>query len=143
MLEKSESTNPLQKNIETIQEIASRNFGLWNKALQTENPEEIAALYLIDATFLPTTSDEFKKGQYCAKKYFEHILKKNPTAKIIQEEIQILGTNCYLHSGMYNFEVGLSSDRQVVKARFSFLWKKDDQGKWKIVHHHSSVRPTG
>jgi len=44
---------------------------------------------------------------------------------------------------MYNFEVGPVDDRKVVEARFSFVWKKDDQGEWKIVHHHSSARPKG
>ena len=70
-------------------------------------------------------------------------LKKILGVEIIQEEVQTLGTDCYLHSGMYNFEVGPYDDRQVVEARFSFVWKKDDQGEWKIVHHHSSAKPKG
>jgi len=44
---------------------------------------------------------------------------------------------------MYDFKVGSGSDRQVVEARFSFVWKKDDNGVWKIVHHHSSAKPKG
>ena len=94
-----------------------------------------------DATFLPTTSGEFKKRQDGAEEYFEHFLIKNPRGKIIQEEVQTLGTECYLHSGMYNFEVGPVDDRKVVEARFSFIWKKNNQEEWKIVHHHSSARP--
>ena len=90
---------------------------------------------------MPTTSGEFKKGQKSAEEYFKHFLKKNPTGKITKEEIQTLRADCYLHFGMYNFEVGSGDDRQVVKARFSFVWKKDDQGEWKIVHHHSSAKP--
>ena len=43
----------------------------------------------------------------------------------------------FKHSGMNDFEVGSGSDRQVVEARFSFVWKKDDNGVWKIVHHHN------
>ena len=73
---------------------------------------------------------------------FEGITPPPESTEIIQEEVQTLGTDCYLHSGMYNFEVGLGDDRQVVEARFSFVWKKDDQGEWKIVHHHSSAKPT-
>jgi uncharacterized protein (TIGR02246 family) len=126
-----------------MQEIASRNFGLWNSALQTRCPKEVAGFYIADATFLPTTSGEFKEGQYGAEEYFENFLIKNPTGKIIQEEVQILGTDGYLHSGMYNFEVGPIDDRQVAEARFSFIWKKDNQGEWKIVHHHSSAKPKG
>ena len=72
---------------------------------------------------------------------FEGVTPPQESTEIIQEEVQTLGTDCYLHSGMYNFEVGPGDDRQVVEARFSFVWKKDDQGEWKIVHHHSSVKP--
>jgi hypothetical protein len=72
---------------------------------------------------------------------FEGVTPPQESTEIIQEEVQTLGTDCYLHSGMYNFEVGLDDDRQVVEARFSFVWKKNDQGEWKIVHHHSSVKP--
>ena len=42
---------------------------------------------------------------------------------------------------LLDFEVGPVDDRKVVEARFSFVWKKDDQGEWKIVHHHSSAKP--
>ena len=63
MLEKFEGVTPLQESTETMQEIASKNFGIWNDALQIRNPKEVAALYTADATFLPTVSGEFKKGQ--------------------------------------------------------------------------------
>jgi len=143
MLKKIKGVTPPQESTETMQEIASRNFNLWNSALKTGNPKEVAALYITYATFLPTTSGEFKKGQYGAEEYFEDFLIKNPRGKIIQEEVQTLGLDGYLHSGMYNFEVGPVDDRQVVEARFSFIWKKNNQGEWKIIHHHSSARPKG
>ncbi|MBA7516075.1 hypothetical protein ES705_08120 [subsurface metagenome] len=41
------------KSTETMQEIASRNFSIWNSAIQSGNPKEVAALYIADATFLP------------------------------------------------------------------------------------------
>ncbi len=69
---------------------------------------------------------------------FEGVTPPQESTEIIQEEVQTLGTDCYLHSEMYNFEVSPDDDRQVVEARFSFVWKKNDQGEWKIVHHHSS-----
>jgi hypothetical protein len=74
---------------------------------------------------------------------FEGVTPPQESTEIIQEEVQTLGADCYLHSGMYNFEVGPGDNRQVVEARFSFVWKKDDQGEWKIVHHHSSAKPKG
>jgi len=124
-----------------IKEIANKNFVLWNEALQTRDAKKVAALYTLDATFLPTVSGEFKKGQLGAEEYFQHFLQKNPVGKIIADEVQALGADYYLHSGMYNFEVGLEEKREAVKARFSFIWQCDNQGSWKILHHHSSVKP--
>lgn len=141
MPERSEGAIPPQENLEIIRRIAEENFSKWHDALQTKNPKKVAMIYAEGATFLPTVSEEFKKGQSGAAEYFKHFLEKNPTGEIIQEEIQTLGNDCYLHSGMYNFKIGPANDKQTVEARFSFVWKKDDQGEWKIIHHHSSVRP--
>jgi len=130
--------NTLQKE---MKEIAGANFIRWNQALKNPDPAHVADLYAEDATFLPTVSGEFKKGKSGAKSYFKHFLEKKPIGKIIQDETQILGSDCYLHSGMYNFELGPDDNRQVVEARFSFVWNRDQRGKWTIVHHHSSVKP--
>lgn len=140
MLEKIENKTPRERIEKSV---VDKNFSKWKDALQTKNPKKVAALYAENSTFLPTVSGEFKKGQSGAEEYFKHFLEKNPMGKIIQEEVQTLGIDCYLHSGMYNFEVGPDNKRQVVEARFTFAWEKDDQGEWKIVHHHSSVKPRG
>src|SRR4030042_2970346 len=79
------------------------------------------------------------RGKTMLEKY-EGVILPQESIKMIQEEVQTLGTDCYLHSGMYNFKVDPGDDRQVVEARFSFVWKKDDQGEWKTVHHHSSAK---
>jgi len=130
---------PPQEKI--FRETANNNFSRWSDALLTKDPAQVARLYAEDATFLPTVSGEFKKGQSGAETYFEHFLEKNPIGEIIQDEIQDLGPACYLHSGMYNFEVASDNNRQIVEARFSFVWKQNQQGEWRIVHHHSSVKP--
>lgn len=124
-----------------MKNIARQNFDMWNKALLTRDPQKVAELYTADSTFHPTVLGEFRKGHEGAKSYFHHFLEKNPSGKIIQDEVQVLSPDCYLHSGMYDFEVGPDNKREVVEARFTFVWKKDKKGNWKIVHHHSSVRP--
>lgn len=141
--------------MEQIRKIVQQNFSRWNDALKTRDPKKVTALYAKDATFLPTVSGEFKKGKKGVKEYFEHFLKKNPLGKIVDEKIQILGADCYLHSGLYNFELveeGESrnnlgtapwpkGNRKLLEARFSFVWRKNKRGKWEIIHHHSSIRP--
>ncbi|OQX00467.1 hypothetical protein BWK69_01335 [Candidatus Parcubacteria bacterium A4] len=139
-MEKLKDKSPSQE-IEKIEKIAQENFSRWNKSLLTKDPAKVAELYAKGATFLPTVSGEFKNGPSGAKTYFSHFLEKNPSGKIIQEKIQNLGSGCYLHCGMYNFEIGPDDQRQIVEARFTFLWQQDEKGEWKIAHHHSSIKP--
>lgn len=124
-----------------IEKIAQENFKLWAELLKAKKLKQIAQLYSEDATFLPTVSPDFKKGSAEAEEYFEHFLQKNPEGKIIEEEIQLLTENAYLHSGMYDFEIDGNGGKTVVNARFSFVWEKNSNGQWKIIHHHSSVKP--
>ncbi len=138
MTEKLETAN-LEK--ESAKDIAQINFSRWNETLLTKDPAKVAELYAEKATFLPTVSGEFKKGKNGAEEYFKHFLEKNPAGEIIADEIQTINSGCYLHSGMYNFEVGPDDNRQIVEARFSFVWEKNQQGQWKIIHHHSSIKP--
>ncbi|MDD5651895.1 MAG: SgcJ/EcaC family oxidoreductase [Candidatus Moranbacteria bacterium] len=122
-------------------EVARNNFSVWNEILQTGNPQKISPLYEDGATFLPTVSPKFKKGREEAAGYFEHFMAKNPKGEIKSEEIQVLGDNVYLHSGLYDFELDGEEGRSIVEARFSYVWRRDNEGKWKIAHHHSSVKP--
>jgi hypothetical protein len=57
--------------------------------------------------------------------------------------VQQLAPDALLHSGMYNFTVGPADARQVVEARFTFVYVKNENGEWKIAHHHSSLKPQG
>lgn len=138
---------PIDENLESQTErIAAQNFAMWNSALLSKKPKQVAEFYSSNATFLPTVSDEFKHGQEGAERYFEHFLEINPAGKVLENKIQSLGKDSYLHSGMYNFEVdnkdAESSDkRKIIEARFTFVWKKNPDGKWLIVHHHSSIKP--
>jgi uncharacterized protein (TIGR02246 family) len=139
MPEQKEGTPMRQNNIE--QKTVSDNFNRWNEALLSRDPKAVAELYTEDATFLPTLSPEFKSGKKETEEYFAHFLQKNPIGTVLEEKIQTLSPKSYLHSGMYNFEVGPADDRQIVEARFTYLWTQTEEGKWKIAHHHSSVKP--
>ena len=124
-----------------IKKIAEQNFLSWAKLLETKDPGQVAELYSEDATFLPTFSSEFLKGQKKSGGYFEHFLKKDPIGKIIEQAIQPLGEDTYLHSGFYDFEVGPPEERSISECRFTYVWKRNEEDKWEIIHHHSSVKP--
>lgn len=96
---------------------------------------------------MPTLNPELKKGKDGAKEYFHHFLEKNPEGKIIEDMIQEVSfdesgeTISFIHSGLYNFEVGGPDQREVVAARFTFVYAKNKDGHWEILHHHSSLVP--
>lgn len=131
----------MNANQEQFNEIAKKNFEHWNDMLQTKDAGKVAELYTENNTFLPTLSGEFKKGRQGATEYFHHFLEKDPYGEIIESEVQTISDKSYLHSGMYNFTVGPKDNRQTVEARFTYVWKLNDEGKWEIIHHHSSVKP--
>lgn len=122
-------------------ELAHKNFNLWNAALQSKKSDAVAALYAEDNTFIPTMSGTFRKGQEEAEGYFEHFLQKNPEGQIVEDECQAGGPDLYVHSGHYNFVVGPEDKRETVEARFTYVWRRESDGSWKIMHHHSSVKP--
>jgi uncharacterized protein (TIGR02246 family) len=126
-----------------LRELAEGNFSRWNETLQSKNAQRVAEMYTEDAAFLPTMSPEFKRGVSGAREYFEHFLKKNPFGKLKAGwSIQPAGDNSYSHNGMYDFEVDDSrGGRVIVSARFTFNWKLQKDGHWKITAHHSSVVP--
>lgn len=130
-----------------LKKIASDNFGAWNQALLSLDAAKVASLYATDASFLPTLNPELKSGSVGAEEYFRHFLEKNPEGKIIQDIVQEVAfdengnISSFLHSGLYDFEVGAPDQRQKVAARFTFLWQKEATGIWKIKHHHSSLKP--
>lgn len=126
-----------------MEKIARKNFYSWVESLKTKDPQKVANLYHDELSFLPTVSDEFKKGKGGAEEYFIHFLQKKPKGSLVKDETKVLTCEIYLHSGFYDFEIeGDQGERIIVEARFSFLWILDN-GEWKIIHHHSSEKPKG
>ncbi len=124
-----------------IKNIAKQNMDTWLETLLTKDPKQVAKMYSEDNTFLPTVSGDFKKGKSGAEDYFVHFLAKNPVGKVTEDELNQISDEAYLHVGMYTFELGAEDNRQEASARFTYLWKKNEAGEWKIEHHHSSLRP--
>ena len=104
------------------------NFKTWNDALQTKNAQTVANLYVSDSlSFLPTVSpDHIKAGGAASntEDYFIEFVKKNPFGTITDDSIEVYGSDAYLHSGLYTFELGDAGARTPVEARFSYVWRK-------------------
>ena len=121
---------------------AQTNFSLWAQALETQDPQVVANLYDENALFLATRSPEFKKDHTGVIRYFSQFLLRKPVVRIVEEEVKELSATCYLHTGFYDFDCEIEGQQQTVHARFTFVWEQNEEGDWKIVHHHSSAVPT-
>ena len=127
------------KNFEN--ETAERLFNSWNENLKSGDSEQIAKSYLPDGELFGTVSSQIRKGREDIKKYFEHFLKGNPTGKVIERNVRFVTPSYLLDEGVYDFELEKENgEKETVRARFTFLWHKDDDGVWKIKHHHSAVK---
>jgi len=112
-------------------------FYLWNDALATGDSSLVASRYANEGVLLPTVSDVPRTDFASIKDYFDLFLTKKPQGEILESNVMI-GTNWCQDAGIYEFTLGATGDK--VKARYSFIYKQED-GQWKIAHHHSSVMP--
>lgn len=114
-------------------------FYLWNDALATGNSSVVAQRYSSNPVLLPTVSDEPRTDFASIKEYFDVFLTRKPQGEILESRVYI-GTNFAQDAGIYEFTLGATG--QKVKARYSFIYVNEN-GNWKIQHHHSSVMPEG
>lgn len=114
-------------------------FDRWNAALQTQDAAQVAALYAPDAVLLPTVSNEVRRTPEAVTDYFEHFLRKRPRGHVIQSNIRVFG-DIAIDSGVYCFALTTDQVTSEVTCRYSFVYRKGDEG-WRIIEHHSSVMP--
>lgn len=113
----------------------------WIKYVSKQDLEKVVDMYAEDGILLGTFSDVVRKGKKDIEDYFKFFLKKNPSAELVQIERHIINDNNFTVCGFYDFEVDSEDDNRVIsKARFSFVFQKQDE-LFKILSHHSSIMP--
>ena len=120
-------------------EAISQCFDAWCDAVATENPDTVVALYLPDATLLPTLSNQVRHNHPEIRDYFVHFLAKGPRCTLVEANIVSCGEDYGTNSGVYAFDF---RDGSRAVARFSYVYQRTAAG-WSIVSHHSSVMPEG
>jgi uncharacterized protein (TIGR02246 family) len=115
-------------------------FDQWNNSLATGNPEAVAENYAPDAILIPTVSNKVRHDRHEIADYFEHFLQLKPKGSLVESNVRIFG-DLAINSGTYDFKIVKDGKESVVKARFTFVYKKGSDGKWLIVEHHSSAMP--
>jgi len=111
-------------------------FDEWNGALQSGNPNNVAALYEESAILLPTVSNQVRHNHDEIEDYFVHFLAKGPVGKIDEANIRRFG-EVAINSGVYTFTF---KDGAVVQARYTFVYRWNGM-RWMIIEHHSSQMP--
>jgi hypothetical protein len=112
----------------------------WRNAMSSGSSDAVVQLYdkngILHATFHP----EPLVGHDLIRPYF---VKLTGLPKLgvepIQSIIRIYGDTA-INTGTYKFSYEQDGKLIIVPARFSFTYRKDE-GKWKIVDHHSSLTP--
>jgi uncharacterized protein (TIGR02246 family) len=115
----------------------------WIDAVNTGVAETVAALYAADAVLLATFEPEPRITEQGRLAYLTAFKERNGfKARLDESHIEALGEDSGTASGLYTFishdENGL---KQIVPARFTFVYRRDEIGTWLIVSHHSSVLP--
>jgi uncharacterized protein (TIGR02246 family) len=132
--------NSTQNCVPTTKAVSAL-FTQWNDALKTKNPDTVTALYVDNAVLLPTLSNKPRTNHAEIRAYFVDFLKKNPVARLDQTFLST-GCNWATNTGIYTFKLWdeQSKTTKEVQARYSYVYEKID-GKWLIIHHHSSLMP--
>lgn len=117
-------------------------FTRWNAALGTGDAHQVAALYADDALLLPTKSSEARVTPEAREAYFRDFLKKYPGVKatIDADPARVIrvADRKATDTGHYTFT---TADGAQVKARYTFVYRQEADGTWRISSHHSSALP--
>lgn len=120
-------------------------FDTWNDALRTGDPQKVADLYAKDAVLLPTVSDNVRSDRAEIVDYFEHFLRNKPVGTKTESHVNILDRTTVIDAGTYEFALTdpATGQKSTVKARYTYAYEKQPDGRWLIVNHHSSKMPEG
>lgn len=117
-------------------------FKEFNDGFQTRNPDVVTALFSKDAVLLPTVSGKMRTDAAGIRDYFVGFLANKPFGTVTESETTV---GCNMATRVGNWTVKLTNpttgEVSEASARFSFIYVYED-GKWKIAHLHSSLRPT-
>jgi len=111
-------------------------FAEWNRALQTGEPKNVAALYETNSVLLPTVSNQVRYNHAEIEDYFVHFMAQSPVGSIDVANVRTFG-QVAINSGLYTFTF---EDGTAVQARFTFVYRWNGT-RWMIVEHHSSQMP--
>lgn len=112
----------------------------WGVAYDSRNPARIVAQYAPDATFWGTTSKSVAATPQAVAEYFKDAAARpNARVRFDSHNVRMLGDTA-TDSGQYTFLDQRDGAQIANPARFTLVFHRRD-GRWVLVHHHSSRVP--
>ncbi len=113
----------------------------WIEAVTTADPATVAGLYADEAVFWGTVSPFMRTTPEGTLDYFEHFMKlEHLNAVYHNPKVRVFG-EVAVNSGYYTFFHEADGKMKSIPARYTFVYRRDAGGEWKIIDHHSSAVP--
>ena len=132
----TQSTPVTQAEATRIAEAAEASF-------TSGDVKAIMANYADGATMIdaasPTPSADRKVQSAWAQSFASM---KPADYQVSDRQIQIVGPDAFVSSGVESFTVAAGQARPRVSARFTDVFQRQKDGKWRIIHEHVSMPPT-
>lgn len=133
------STVPTRSGDDVLAQVNAATAA-WVAAYNTRDPARIVALYDRDAVLWGTAAPVIRKTPEGVADYFKNAGRRpNARVTIVEENVRVIGDGA-VSSGAYTFSDVVDGKDTARPSRFSFVYRFRD-GKWMIVHHHSSRMP--
>jgi uncharacterized protein (TIGR02246 family) len=121
----------------TITEEATKGLQTWGNAVANRDMDAVLDCYVDGATLWPTLSNELRTTKPAIQNYFELFLPKiNGSVEWNHINVQEINETHCVCAGTYTFD--LTSGK--TGARFTYTLTKQADGRWKVLHHHSSLQ---
>lgn len=112
----------------------------WFECINRNDLDGVVGLYDDRATFHPTLSGEFIQNTKDVRRYFVRFLSMNPQIIVVKFDLRELLETAFVFSGVMNIDIAENGEQSTIHARFTFVWKLNED-RWRIAHHHNSVVP--
>lgn len=113
----------------------------WIQAVTTTDPDTVVKLYAKDAVFWGTVSPFLRTTPEGTKDYFEHFMRFEHLNAIYYKPMVRVYDNIAINSGYYTFFYEKDGKMMSIPARYTFVYRKNGDGEWEIIDHHSSAVP--
>ena len=111
----------------------------WADAFNSRVLDKILSYYSAKAVFWGTVSPTLRDEPSEVRDYFIPI---GPDARVVlgEQKPRVFG-DIAVNTGFYTFSDVIDGEQATSASRFSFVYKRNANGKWLIVDHHSSAVP--